>query len=232
MRWKPLIIIGLVLISFIWYYQITGNTVKLQQSFVSRAIDGDTIVLDNNKHVRLLGINTPEKNQPFHDEAMNYLKSLVENKTVDLEIQGVDKYQRILAYIYKDNQLINKKQLEQGYANLYYYGTDHNYEDMKNAELTARQNQLGLWKKSPNAECISLINLSYLDGGNCNNQEQLILNNNCQSMQVIIKDDANHIYDETIPKGIWQKNFSCIWNDAGDTIYIRDNQGLLLFYRY
>ena len=51
-------------------------------------------------------------------------------------------------------------------------------------------------------------------------------------MRVIIKDDATHIYREILPEGKWEKSFDKIWNDAGDTLYIWDEEGLLMFYRY
>jgi len=35
-------------------------------SNVKRVIDGDTIVLEDNIHVRLLGINSPEKNEKYY----------------------------------------------------------------------------------------------------------------------------------------------------------------------
>ena len=179
-----------------------------------------------------MGINTPEKKQPFHDEAMNYLKALVEGKQVELESQGKDKYQRTLGYIYLNNELINEKLLEKGLANLYYYGTDENYNEMKNAEQQAQEQEIGIWKKSPSSSCLKLVSLKYKDNGICKNQEQLVLQNSCNPMSIIIKDDANHIYNEKIPAGIFTQNFSCIWNDAGDSLYIRDNSGLLLFFRY
>ncbi len=42
-------------------------------AIVSEVIDGDTIKLQNGERVRLLGINTPEKGQPYYEEATNRL---------------------------------------------------------------------------------------------------------------------------------------------------------------
>ncbi len=229
MRLKPIIAL-LVILSFILYYNLTENTIKTQQTKVIRIVDGDTIETDLGK-IRLLGINTPEKNQPLHNEAENFLKNL-ENKQVEIELHGKDKYSRFLAYIYFNNNLVNKNILENGLANLYYYDKDSHYSELKKAEESARNSELGIWKKSNNSNCIKLVSLLYKDNGKCENQEQLILQNSCQKLDVIIKDDANHIYSESVNNGIFTKNFSCIWNDAGDTLYIRDNQGMILFYRY
>ena len=36
---------------------------------VSKVVDGDTIELTDGRRVRYIGINTPERGQPFYDEA-------------------------------------------------------------------------------------------------------------------------------------------------------------------
>jgi micrococcal nuclease len=232
-RVKQILILVLIISSGLLYYELVTVAKYSTETFkVTQVIDGDTIVLSDGEHVRLLGINTPEKEQPYYQEAKDYMKELVEGKEVDVENHGKDKYQRTLAYVYFNGESVNQKQLFIGYANLYYYGTDEKYEKMKNAEQYARENELGLWRKSSSFGCIKLISLKYKDNGKCNNQEQIILENSCENLSVIIKDDANHIYDENINSGQWSKNFSCIWNDAGDTLMIRDKQGLVLWWRY
>lgn len=232
-RVKQILIIFLIILSGIIYYQLTEiNNYDIQTITVSQVVDGDTIKDTNGNTYRLLGINTPEKQEPYYQEAKDYLKNLIEGKQVDIENHGKDKYSRTLAYIYFNNELVNQKQLFIGYANLYYYGTDEKYEKMKNAEQQARENNLGLWKKSNSFGCIKLVSLKYNDNDNDINQEQMILENSCKTISIIIKDDANHIYDETLQKGTWSKNFSHIWNDEGDTLMIRDKEGLILFYRY
>jgi len=234
MNTKPLLILLLILISGVFYYNLTGNTISNQETIttnVTRIIDGDTIETQLG-NIRLLGINTPEKSQPYYQEAKDFLKDNLEGKQVELELQGKDKYSRYLGYAFYNNKLINEEIIKQGLATLYYYGTDSHKEELTKAEESARLNNLGLWKKSSNFSCIKLISLEYKDEGNCKNQEQLILDNSCTSLNIIIKDDANHIYKETLKAGLFIKNYSCIWNDAGDSIYIRDQEGLLLFYRY
>ena len=235
MKTKTIAILLLIILSGIFYYYLTeptGNVIKEKQTAqVIRVIDGDTLETNLGK-IRLLGINTPEKKQPFHDEAEEFLNNLTLNKTVELEITGKDKYDRYLAYIFIDNEIINQKVLENGFANLYYYGKDQYYDQMKNSEEFARKNELGIWKKSSKSFCVSLIELDYTEETRCTNQEILILNNSCQEINVIIKDDANHIENIILPSGIYTQKFSCIFNDEGDSLYIRDSEGLILFYRY
>jgi len=47
------------------------------------------------------------------------------------------------------------------------------------------------------------------------------------------KDDATHIYSAMVgARETFEESFSCIWNDAGDSLYVYAKDGLLLFYRY
>src|SRR3989344_4938496 len=100
---------------------------------------------------------------------------------------------------------------------------------------TVRKEEIGIWKKSQNANCLELIELKYDEGGiRCTSKEILKLKNRCDFDHTFkYKDDATHIYDATIKQSsTLEKNFSCIWNDDGDSLYAWDKQGLLMFYRY
>jgi len=163
-----------------------------------------------------------------HQYVPQFLQNLVQNKSIQIESYGTDKYGRILAYIFLKNKNINKEILQQGLATLYYYEHDSHYEELEKAEEFARLNQKGLWEKSKNEMCLEIIEFDYISEGG----EKLVLKNHCNPMEVIIKDDATHIYRETLPKGIWEKSFNKIWNDAGDTLYVSDEEGLLIFHRY
>ncbi len=227
MNKKHLIILILFVISGIFYYHIT-SPIQTQTFQVSRIIDGDTIETSTNIQIRLLGINTPEKSQPFYTEAKTYLTNLTQNESIQAEIYGTDKYSRTLAYIFLDDKNINEQILKQGLATLYYYEHDKYYNDLKQAEEFARLNQKNLWQKSPDKNCIKIIEFQYQE------PETLVLQNSCDKiLNITFKDDANHIYQATLnPISTFTQNFSHIWNDDGDSIYIRDNKGLLLFYRY
>ncbi len=70
-------------------------------------IDGDTVVMANGRHARLIGINAPElgKNgapdQPLAREARSRLTSLVEKQrvTLNFEREREDHYGRLLAHV-------------------------------------------------------------------------------------------------------------------------------------
>lgn len=228
----------LFLISGLIYYFISSET-KVEKEFfeekalVKRVLDGDTIELEDGRKVRMVGINTPEKRKFMSNESLKFTKKL-ENKTITLLYNKEDKYKRILGYVIFENENYNKKLLSEGLAHFYYYKKDRFYEQMKKEEEKARQNKKGIWKESPNKECISLIKFDYKERTKrCNNEEVLVLKNICnKTLKVLIKDDATKQFEEEIKPGIYTKNFSCVFNDEGDSLYLWDNEGLILFYRY
>ena len=234
MNKKTIVLTFLFITSGIFYYQLV-STEERTTVFVARVIDGDTIELDSGQKLRLKGINTPEKSIIGYAEANDFLKKLSENKSLNAEIIGTDKYGRGLSYIFIDNQNINELILKKGLGTLYYYEKDSYYKDLKRAENIAREKEIGIWEKSPDANCLELLELKETESPKrCSNDEILRIKNSCnKEINLIIKDEATHIYHETIrPLGILTKNFSCVWNDAGDTLFAWDEKGLLMRYSY
>jgi len=236
MRYLLVIFAILFVIFGVFYYRLTGNVaMDKSEVFIVRAVDGDTLETSDGQKIRLLGINTPEKGMLGYEEAKIFTRNLAENKSVKIETIGVDKYGRILAHVFVGGQSINQKILKNGLGSLYYYEKDKYYNEMQKAEEFARVNNLGIWKESKNKNCIELIELKYIeDGERCTNREVIRIKNSCsKEIMVTIKDDATHIYDEKIKSNsIFSKNFSCIWNDEGDSLFVWDDDGLILFYRY
>lgn len=125
---------------------------------VTRVVDGDTIVVSNKKTVRLIGINTPETVDPhrptqcFGKEASDKTKELLLHKVVRLEkdVSEIDRYGRLLRYVFIGNDMINKILVEEGYAQAVSYPPDVKYIPLlKDAERTARENNKGLWGICP-----------------------------------------------------------------------------------
>ncbi|MCF7893345.1 MAG: thermonuclease family protein, partial [Candidatus Omnitrophica bacterium] len=126
---------------------------------VKEVIDGDTIILSNGKHLRYIGIDTPETRvkkgnkfvydpQPFSREAAQFNKKLVEGKNVRIEfdIDKKDRYGRLLGYCFTDGTFVNKKLIEEGYAVLYTYPPNIKYvESLAEAQKYARKNDKGMW---------------------------------------------------------------------------------------
>ncbi len=222
------VVVLLIVLSGIWYYQFNEPKSPRQGANVISVIDGDTIELDSGMRVRLLGINTPDKGMLYREEAAQFTRQ-VENKTIFIESHGGDQYGRILAYVYFDDILINDEIVRAGLAHLYYYEKDSHYDELKKSEDYARSNEIGMWKFSPDKNCIALIEFKHTE------PERLILQNSCdRSFDLVIKDDASaHIVKTKInSNSILQQNSSHVFNDAGDSVYIWDEKGMVLFERY
>jgi micrococcal nuclease len=69
---------------------------------VTLVIDGDAIVIDSSEHVRLIGIDIPERGDCGYDEATANMRSMVYGKAVILTAgarDDVDGYGRLLRYV-------------------------------------------------------------------------------------------------------------------------------------
>ena len=135
---------------------------------VTRAVDGDTLVLQNRERVRLIGIDTPEmsiSDRLYREaqrtktdiqtiiaqgrKAYRFTRDLVEGKRVRLEfdIEKYDKYGRLLCYVYLlDGTFVNAEIVKQGYAALLTIPPNVKYADLfQSLFQEARENQRGLW---------------------------------------------------------------------------------------
>jgi micrococcal nuclease len=142
---------------------------------VVKVNDGDTFEIDKkdesgkNFRVRMLGIDTPEKFdsdkldrdaertgkdkktiQKLGELASDFTKALIDKKKVNLEKEpgheDKDKYGRLLRYVYlEDGTFVNKKIVEEGYANAFRQFKISKLDEMIAAEKDARENKRGLW---------------------------------------------------------------------------------------
>ena len=124
---------------------------------VVRVIDGDTIVIDGNVHIRLLGIDAPEVGECFYEESKDTLINLVQGEDVQLQkdVSDKDNFGRLLRYVFlsNDNLFINKVLLEQGCADVMSSGQDLIYRRLltssRNQAITQRE---GMWGTCANQE--------------------------------------------------------------------------------
>ncbi len=129
------------------------NNARLEGPYeVVRAIDGDTldVIIDGSvERIRFSGINTPEKDQCYYQEAKDKLKQLTEGKEVYLERDRSDvgKYGRLLRYVYVNNLMINSYMVRNGYAFVFdkYKDDTGRYEELKENEKIAMAKNLGVW---------------------------------------------------------------------------------------
>ena len=113
-----------------------------------RILDGDTIVAADSKgeiHVRLIGIDAPEKNQPYGSKSTEYVRSLIGQKPIRLSGAAKDRYGRLLAHVYAGDTWVNLEMVKHGAAWVYKAKPDTFWADLNEAERNARNNRRGLW---------------------------------------------------------------------------------------
>lgn len=124
---------------------------------VADVYDGDTVLLEDGRKIRYLGMNTPETAKPwdpvadpYADEAKEYNWNRVMGKKVGL-IYGPerkDHYDRTLAYIIVDGNCVNAELLRLGLARLFVAGKYMKFKKwFLKAEREAKNNHLRLWSQ-------------------------------------------------------------------------------------
>ncbi|MCL4266082.1 MAG: thermonuclease family protein [Anaerolineae bacterium] len=119
---------------------------------VARIIDGDTIEVGINGvsyRLRYIGMDTPERGQPFFEEATEANRQLVEGQTVILvkDVSETDRYGRLLRYIYlQDGTFVNAELVKRGFAQVATFPPDVAHQALFiTLERQAREAGRGLW---------------------------------------------------------------------------------------
>lgn len=125
---------------------------------VLNVVDGDTIDVKlpngNKERIRLLLVDTPETKhpnkpvQPFGPEASEFTKKTLTEQRVELEfdVQERDKYGRLLAYVYLNDQMFNQMLLEKGLARVAVFPPNTKYVDEFRAiQEKAQKEAIGIW---------------------------------------------------------------------------------------
>ena len=125
---------------------------------VHAVIDGDTVVLDDGRQVRLVGIQAPKlplgrtgfAAWPLSDEARVALADLVEGQAVRLYVGGraEDRHGRLLAHVERavDGLWIQDALLRRGLARVYTFADNRAAADaLYAAERAARAEDRGIW---------------------------------------------------------------------------------------
>ena len=114
--------------------------------------DGDTIKVFNAEKgqvkIRLYGIDTPEKAQPYGKSAGKYLASLIAGAVVEVESVTKDRYGRTVGIVWNGETNINQDMVRSGYAWVYQRYCDKPFcEDWLALEDEAKTDKLGLWQE-------------------------------------------------------------------------------------
>lgn len=118
-----------------------------------RIADGDTLTLlvDQQPHkVRVVGIDAPERRQPFGERSKQNLAALAFNKNAIADCPKKDRYKRDLCKVMVDGQDVGLRQIADGLAWWYKkYSREQAGEDRviyEEAEVTSRNQRVGLWE--------------------------------------------------------------------------------------
>lgn len=214
-------------------FAATRENSSREQVIISRIVDGDTLKLEDGRTIRLLNINSPEKNVKGSNLSSEFLRQFI-NKTVQIEITGTDKYDRNLARIYAPDYL-NLKIVELGLASKFLVD-ESELSEFAEAEDNAIKNNLGIWKKSEFAGCFN----TRID----KDAEIVSIKNKCPGIFMggwQLKDESRKIYSfagitfseislhslsgiENSTDLYWQSSTN-IWNSDRDTLYLFDPSG-------
>jgi endonuclease YncB( thermonuclease family) len=131
--------------------QTSGTKIiKVLTGKVTKVADGDTITLDSGEKIRFAQIDTPEishfgsKSQPYGKEAGMYLRQIVMNQYVKVEVEAVDQYGRNVGTVYNNlGYNINRELVKNGFA--WAYRQYLHDTELLELEKKARAARIGLW---------------------------------------------------------------------------------------
>lgn len=118
---------------------------------VTNIIDGDTIdvsIEGEAYRVRYIGIDTPERGDPYFGEATDRNSQLLETRSLILvkDVSETDQFGRILRYVISGDEFVNYELVRQGFALASTYPPDVACSTtFAEAQGQARSEGLGLW---------------------------------------------------------------------------------------
>lgn len=135
----------------------SSGTAPAETARVLRVIDGDTLVLTDQRRIRLLGVDAPELGrdgrpaQKGAEAARDWLRDQLRDQSVLLQFgpERLDHYGRTLAWISTtDGKQINRQLLAEGHARLLTrFGLPiERSEALHQAAARARVRRVGIWK--------------------------------------------------------------------------------------
>ena len=119
---------------------------------VVKIVDGDTFIgLTNDRrevHFRLLGIDAPEKGQPFSEKSKEKLAELIAGKFVRIKAQQKpDRYGRLIVWAYTpDGEDVSAEMLKAGLS--WHFRKYDNSAIYSQLENEARKNRFGIWSEA------------------------------------------------------------------------------------
>jgi micrococcal nuclease len=135
---------------------------------VDHVVDGDTVVLGDGRHVRLVQLDAPEldENECYARPAKAVLTRLVPPGThvqieTDALLDRVDRFGRTLAYVWKDDTNVNLELVRAGAAAPWFFHGDRGRYayDFLAAAREAQGRRRGLWSACPGTILAPLLSV-------------------------------------------------------------------------
>lgn len=126
-----------------------GSACQDGDTFTGRVVgitDGDTLTVLRDgrpERIRLAGIDAPEAGQPFARRARQHLASLAGGREATVQVQGTDRYGRLVARVVVGDVDVGLEQVRQGLA--WHVTRDSRDARLAAAEREARAARRGLW---------------------------------------------------------------------------------------
>jgi len=138
--------INRLLLPLLLLFTLSAQAETLEGKVIKIA-DGDTLTLltpsNQQVKIRLAGIDTPEKRQPFGNRAKQALSNLAFQKQALIEVEAKDRYGRTVGTVFVGSQNLNAELVKQGMAWVYRkYTSDKRLYVL---ESEAKQTKRGLW---------------------------------------------------------------------------------------
>jgi micrococcal nuclease len=165
------ILANLILFCILAVHSLAGTITapRAEQVLVTHVVDGDTIKILRGRQqvtVRLIGVDTPETGRPdtpvqvYGPEAAHFTRRSLLEKRVRLAFEttnrpggSTDKYERILAYVFTDDEKnFNLELIRQGFAKVFTKYPFQYQAEFIRAERAARKAGRGLWNDEHRAE--------------------------------------------------------------------------------
>lgn len=231
-----------------------------EQGTVLQVLDGDTFQLEDGRQVRCLGLDAPEKGEPLAQEATQTLNRLVGGKPVRLELgrRRQDRDGRLLAYVFVGQSMVNTQLVSLGMAYVRRPLARKYRALFVEAQQQAQAAGLGIWSNA-RARTIRVAHVQArpASGNPQDLNGEFVVLENCGDQPLdltgwTLLDEGHHCYlfprfvlapkaRVTVHSGLGRNtdtdlfwgSRAPIWNNNGDTVFVRDSDGrLVLAYFY
>lgn len=213
-----------------------GSVLGKAEVLVTKVFDGDTIEINYKEKIRYIGINAPEKGQPFSSKSLLKNQELVSGKKVrlELDVQTKDRYRRTLAYVFIGDIFVNQEMVKEGLAVSETIQPNVKYQkEILEAQKRARESCIGVWQGlcdkginevlgEKSSKCIVIVSINADAKGNDNqnkNGEWIEIKNSC-FMSISL--DGWLLKDESASNKYMFKHFSL---EANGTVFLYSGCG-------